>query len=170
MNLSTSDLCDRHAALLIDGNLRVLPGDWCRFGALQRFQGPVVTLQAHGCNGEIRTLLAGNGEGRVLVIDAGLNPLALLGDNLAALALKNGWAGVLINGNVRDSAQLAQTQLGIFATGCWPVRSNNESGGIVQEVLTIRGVDVFPGDWLYADPDGVLLSRIELPGALEGPR
>ncbi|MGH8384268.1 MAG: hypothetical protein ACRESJ_02060 [Pseudomonas sp.] len=170
MNLSTSDLCDRHAAMLASGELRVLPGDWTWYGAVRRCHGQLVTLAAHGCNGEIRALLASAGEGRVLLIDAGLNPLALLGDNLAALALRNGWAAVVINGNLRDSQALAQTELGILATGCWPVRSNNESGGILEEALSVRGVAVLPGDWLYADSDGVLISPVALPGFGECPK
>ncbi|VVO04187.1 ribonuclease E activity regulator RraA [Pseudomonas fluorescens] len=162
MDVSTSDLCDQHAAMLIKGDVRVLPGDWVWFGSLRHCHGQIVTLNAQGCNGEIRALLAEAGNGRVLIIDAGHNPLALLGDNLAALAMRSGWAGILINGNVRDTQELARMELGIIATGCWPVRSNNEHGGIVQEALTIGDTPVFPGDWLYADEDGVLVSRSEL--------
>lgn len=163
MDISTSDLCDQHPAMIARGEVRVLPGEWVWFGSLRSCHGEVVTIKAEGCNGEIRALLGEPGNSRVLVIDAGQNPLALLGDNLAALAKRNGWAGVVINGNVRDSQALAHVELGIIATGCWPVRSNNEKGSIVQEALLIRHVDVFPGDWLYADEDGVLLSRAELP-------
>ncbi|VVP93643.1 Putative 4-hydroxy-4-methyl-2-oxoglutarate aldolase [Pseudomonas fluorescens] len=170
MTFSTADLCDRHAPMLIAGDVRVLPGKWAWFGAARRCHGEVVTLRAEGCNGEIRTLLRDAGHGRVLVIDAGLNPLALLGDNLAALAGRNGWAGVVINGNLRDTQALARIRLGILATGCWPVRSNNENGGILQETLNIRGIEVSPGDWLYADEDGVLLSRTALVPATEDGR
>jgi regulator of ribonuclease activity A len=165
MDISTSDLCDQHPAMIAQGEVRVLPGEWVWFGSLRSFHGEVVTLKAEGCNGEIRALLAEPGNRRVLVIDSGQNPLALLGDNLAALARRNGWAGVVINGNVRDSQALAHIELGIIAIGRWPARSNNEKGSIVQEALHIRGVDVYPGDWLYADEDGVLLSRTELPFA-----
>nr|WP_314532512.1 ribonuclease E activity regulator RraA [uncultured Pseudomonas sp.] len=162
MDISTSDLCDQHAAMIAQGEVKVLPGEWVWFGALRSCHGEVVTLKAEGCNGEIRALLGEPGNRRVLLIDAGRNPLALLGDNLAVLAKRNGWAGVVINGNVRDSHALAHVELGIIAIGCWPVRSNNEEGGIVQEALLIKGVDVCPGDWLYADEDGVLVSRAEI--------
>lgn len=162
MDFSTSDLCDKHAALITTGDVRVLPGQWIWFGAHRRCHGEIVTLQAEGCNGEIRALLGEEGDNRVLVIDAGPSPLALLGDNLAASAGRNGWAGVLINGNVRDVRGLAQVELAIIATGCWPVRSNNERGGIAQAALTIDNIEIFPGDWLYADEDGVLLSRTRL--------
>lgn len=155
--MNTADLCDQHGA-----ELRILPGDWQWFGAQRQFSGPVVTLYALGCNGEIRQKLAEPGAGRVLVIEAGGDPGALLGDRLGALALANGWAGVLINGNVRDRHALASLELGILALGSWPQRSHNREGGKLEVPLLLGGVSVEPGDWLYADEDGVLLARQEL--------
>ncbi|MHA6196953.1 ribonuclease E activity regulator RraA [Pseudomonas wadenswilerensis] len=152
--MNTADLCDQHGA-----GVRILPGDWQWFGARRQFSGPVVTLYALGCNGEIRQLLAQPGAGRVLVIEAGGDPGALLGDRLGALALNNGWAGVLVNGNVRDRRVLAGLDLGILALGSWPQRSHNREGGKVDVPLLLGGVSVEPGDWLYADEDGVLLAR-----------
>ncbi len=155
--MNTADLCDQHGA-----GVRILPGDWQWCGARRQFSGPVVTLYALGCNGEIRQLLAQPGAGRVLVIEAGGDPGALLGDRLGALALANGWAGVLINGNIRDRRALAELDLGILALGSWPQRSHNREGGKVDVPLLLGGVSVEPGDWLYADEDGVLLARQEL--------
>lgn len=152
--MNTADLCDQHGA-----DLRILPGNWQWFGARRQFSGPVVTLYALGCNGEIRQLLAQPGAGRVLVIEAGGDPGALLGDRLGALALANGWAGVLVNGNLRDRRVLAGLDLGILALGSWPQRSHNREGGKIDVPLLLGGVTVEPGDWLYADEDGVLLAR-----------
>ncbi|WP_460134584.1 ribonuclease E activity regulator RraA [Pseudomonas sp. S1_E04] len=159
MDFSTADLCDQHEAMVRSGDVRVLPGQWAWFGTVRRCQGHIVTLQAQGCNGDLRALLGEAGNGRVLVVDAGLDPLALLGENLAALARRNGWAGVLIHGNVRDVRALAGIELGVIATGRWPVRSSNDRGGGVRAVLSLAGTRVSSGEWLYADEDGVLVSR-----------
>lgn len=155
--MNSADLCDHYGA-----ELRILPGDWQWFGAQRQFSGQVVTLYALGCNGEIRQKLAEPGAGRVLVIEAGGDPGALLGDRLGVLAVTNGWAGVLINGNVRDRRALAGLELGILALGSWPRRSHNREGGKLDVPLLLGGVSVEPGDWLYADEDGVLLARQEL--------
>ena len=119
----------------------------------------MVTLYALGCNGEIRQLLAQPGAGRVLVIEAGGDPGALLGDRLGALALANGWAGVLVNGNVRDRRALAELDLGILALGTWPRRSHNRDGGRLDVPLLLGGLSIEPGDWLCADEDGVVLGK-----------
>ena len=155
--MNTADLCDRYP-----NELRIVPGQWQWFGARRAFSGPVLTLQANGCNGEIRAALAEPGAGRVLVIDAGGDPGALLGDRLAALALGNGWAGVLVQGNVRDRRALAALDLGIVALGSWPQRSHNRDGGSPDVPLLLGGAVVGPGDWLYADEDGVLVGSHDL--------
>lgn len=155
--MNSADLCDRYP-----DELRIVPGHWQWFGARRQLSGPVLTLQANGCNGEIRRALAEPGAGRVLVIDAGDDPGALLGDRLAALALANGWAGVLVCGNVRDRHALAALDLGIVALGTWPRRSHNRDGGTPDVSLRLGGVAVEPGDWLYADEDGVLVGPAAL--------
>lgn len=155
--MSSADLCDQHG-----DELRIVPGHWQWFGVRRQFSGPVLTLRANGCNGEIRTALAEPGAGRVLVIDAGGDPGALLGDRLAALALNNGWAGVLVHGNVRDRQALAALDLGIVALGTWPQRSHNRAGGSPDVPLLLGATVVEPGDWLYADEDGVLVGRRNL--------
>lgn len=159
MSQSTADLCDRHAALVEAGHLRILRGTWRWFGATHRFSGRVVTLQAHGCNHELRELLRQPGHGQVLVVDAGGEDGALLGDNLAALALASGWHGVLVNGNVRDAAALATMSLPVLACGTWSQRSRNEPGGIVAATLAFGGTTLRCGEWMWADQDGVLISK-----------
>jgi len=152
--MNTADLCDQQG-----DELHILSGHWQWFGARRQFSGPVVTLYALGCNGEIRQLLAQPGAGRVLVIEAGGDPGALLGDRLGALALANGWAGVLVNGNVRDRRALAELDLGILALGTWPRRSHNRDGGRLDVPLLLGGLSIEPGDWLCADEDGVVLGK-----------
>jgi len=162
MSVSTADLCDRFAELIASGQLAVLEGDWQWFGPLHAMFGRIETLEARGCNVELRDLLKQPGRGQVLVVDSGGHPGALLGDNLAALARSNDWAGVLVSGNVRDVSTLASIDLAVLATGSWPVRSRNEPGGAVGTLLMLGGVMVSPGQWIYADEDGVLISTHEL--------
>ncbi len=153
----TADLCDRYPEAL-----QLLRGTWRWFGQVRSLAGPIATLQSKGCNGELRELLAQPGRSRVLVIDAGGDRGALLGDNLAGMALGNGWGGVFINGNVRDCHALADLALPVLAAGAWPQRSKNQPGGCIDVPLGIGGVVLHPGDWLYADEDGVLLSKRQL--------
>lgn len=162
MSVSTADLCDRFAELIDSGKLTAMKGDWQWFGRLRAFSGRIQTLEARGCNVELRDLLKQPGQGQVLVIDSGGHRGALLGDNLASLARSNDWAGVLVSGNIRDISALASIDLGVLATGSWPIRSRNETGGAVDIPLMLGGVAVIPGHWIYADEDGVLVSTHEL--------
>lgn len=162
MNIRTADICDRYEAQISGGTLRVLPGAWLDFGALEFFSGPLVTLRTNGGNGEIRELLAEPGHGRVLLIDSNSQPGALLGGNLAQLAQRNGWGGVVVHGNVRDVHELRAVPVGVKASGTWPVRSRNEKGGAYNIELKINGCSALPGEWIYADADGVLISQYQL--------
>lgn len=162
MAVRTADICDTHDMHLSEGALRILPGSWRSFGGLECFSGPLATLRAQGCNREIREMLAEPGYGRVLLIDSDGHPEALLGGNLAQLAQGNGWAGVVVHGNVRDTHELAAVSIGVKAGGTWPVRSRNERGGVSNIALKINGCSAQPGEWLYADADGVLISQSEL--------
>lgn len=158
MTFTTADLCDAYG-----DRVQILDGRWRWFGALNYFSGPISTIAAHGCNGEIRNTLAEQGHGQILVVDAGHLKTALIGENLAVLALRNGWAGLLIHGNVRDAIALGQIELGIIALGSWPARSNNQDGGQRDAILHMAGSNLEPQQWLYADEDGVLLSNQRLP-------
>lgn len=162
MPISTADICDANPAAIQTGDLTILPIQMQWFGARNRAVGLIVTLEARGCNSEIRTILAEPGAGRILVIDAGDDRRALLGDRLALLAQKNGWEGVLINGNVRDRHALAKLDVCVLALGSWPERSSNSPGGIPGVPLIIGGAQVRSGEWLCADPDGVLLAKHNL--------
>lgn len=153
----TADLCDLHPA-----EVRILRGAWRWFGQVRYLAGPIATLETRGCNAELRELLAQPGRSRVLVIDGGGDPAALLGDNLARKALASGWAGIFINGNVRDCQALAALPLPVLAAGAWPQRSKNQQGGCSAIPLSIGDAVLHPGDWLYADEDGVLLSKRQL--------
>jgi regulator of ribonuclease activity A len=152
---STCDLCDAHEG---DALLRVLPPLFRSFGGVPAFQGPAATLQCFEDNSLVRSALEERGEGRVLVIDGGASMrCALVGGNLAALGAKNGWAGIVVDGCVRDGAELAAAGIGIRALALHPLRSSKRGEGRRSAVARLQGVVVKPGDWIVADADGVIV-------------
>jgi regulator of ribonuclease activity A len=140
------------------------------FGGRERFHGPIRTLQVFEDNALVREALASDGDGAVLVVDGGGSlRCALLGGNLAELAVRNGWAGVVINGCVHDCAELRQQPLGVLALASHPRRSQKGCfGGRADLPVSFGGVCFEPGHWLYADSDGVLLAAEPLHRAGEG--
>ncbi len=158
-SLLTCDLCDAHEPLLAQGSLRVLPPVFLSFGAKSQFAGPAATLRLFEDNGMVRSTLETAGQGRVLVIDGGGSlRCALVGGNLAVLAEKNGWAGIIVHGCVRDTAEINACQIGVRALAAMPVRSVKKGGGEAEVTITIAGVRIAPGQWIYADADGVLVA------------
>ena len=132
------------------------------FGGVKRFSGPAVTIQCFENNPLVRQALGEPGEGRVLVVDGGGSTrCALLGDNLAAMAANNGWSGVIINGCLRDTEDIAKTSVGVKAIAPHPVKSSKRDPGLRDVPVTFAGVTVRPGDWIYADMDGVLVGGPE---------
>lgn len=168
-SFATCDLCDAHKNDA-SGDFRVLPPVFRDFGAVRRFCGPVVTLKCFEDNSLLKAALDSPGfeqtpagrVGKVLVVDGGSLRRALLGGNLGQAAVKNGWAGVLIDGCVRDIAELALLDVGIRALASMPLPTDKRNQGQVDVVLQIQGVWVRPGDWLYADEDGMVLSARRL--------
>ncbi|WP_028312964.1 ribonuclease E activity regulator RraA [Derxia gummosa] len=160
---ATTDLCDANEDRIATGALRVLAPGWRSFGGLKGFAGPAVTLKAFEDNTQVRTILGEPGEGRVLVVDGGGSMrCAMVGGNLGVLAAKNGWAGVLVNGCVRDTRELAACEVGIYALATHPQKSVKANGGQRDIAVQFPGGVVRPGDWVYADEDGVLVSDISL--------
>ncbi|PGH55465.1 ribonuclease activity regulator protein RraA [Azospirillum palustre] len=159
----TCDLFDRFK----DDARYVLPG-FRDFGAVTRFAGAVVTVKCLEDNSRVKELLATPGAGRVLVVDgAGSLRCALMGDMIAASAVKNGWAGVVIWGCVRDVAELATLPLGIKALASIPRASTRRDQGLVDVAVELPGAAVRPGDILFADEDGIVLLTPEQAAALK---
>lgn len=150
---ATTDLCDLHGDAA-----RVLELPTADYGGRKAFAGPVRTLRAYEDNTLVRTLLSEHGAGAVLVVDAGgSRRRAMLGDELGALAVRNGWAGLVIDGCVRDAAVLATLPLGIKAIGTCPKKTDKRGQGVVDVALRFGGIDIVVGDLLVADEDGVIL-------------
>ena len=163
MEFSTCDLCDANEDNLADGTLAVLPPQFLSFGKRARFSGPASTLKVFEDNVLVRSALEQAGEGKVLVVDGGGSlRCALVGGNLGVLAEKNGWAGILVFGCVRDSAELMHCDIGIKALATQPRRSVRQGRGDKDLIVDIAGVLVRPDDWIYADEDGVLVSSTKL--------
>ena len=167
---STCDLCDAHRDDS-SGNFRVLPPVFRDFGALRKFSGPVVTVKCFEDNTLVKAAVDSVGlvdtpagrVGQVLVVDAGASlRRALLGGNLGAAAARNGWAGVVIDGCVRDVAELATMNVGIRALASMPLPTEKRNEGQRDLAVQIQGLWIRPGDWLYADEDGIVVSAIRL--------
>ena len=133
------------------------------FGGRQSFCGPVRTVKCRNDNSLLRELLAEPGEGAVIVVDGdGSTERALLGDLLAAKGAANGWSGLVINGVIRDSVEVAGIDLGVKALGTNPAKSEKQGRGEVDCPVEFGGVRFAPGSWVYCDEDGVLLSHIPI--------
>lgn len=133
------------------------------YGGRTRFAGPVRTLKLFEDNVLVREALSEPSDGGVLVVDGGGSMrCALLGDNLAEMGCENGWAGIVVYGCVRDSAELAGIGLGVQALNTHPRKSVKKGQGEREVSVTFAGVTIQPGDWLYADEDGILIASHEL--------
>ncbi len=159
MEIKTADLCDRFADRLQIGE--PIFGD---YGGRHSFSGPAVTLKVFEDNSLVRQALEEPGEGRVLVVDGGGSMrCALVGDQLAMLGQRNGWAGIVVFGCIRDSADIEEIELGVKALGCHPLKSVKRDEGQRDIPVAFAGVRVSPGNMLYADPDGIVVAKEELP-------
>ncbi len=129
------------------------------FGARKRFFGRIRTVKCFHDNVLFRQLLNEPGDGGVIVVDGEASTArALMGDLLAARARDNGWAGVVINGAIRDSAEIADIDIGVKALGVNPAKSDKNGEGEVDVELHLGGICFRPGEWVYCDEDGVLVS------------
>ncbi|MCK9381546.1 MAG: ribonuclease E activity regulator RraA [Sulfuritalea sp.] len=154
MDLLTTDLCDAH-----EGNVRVVEPMFSSFGGRAAFHGRIATLKLFEDNSLVRKALEAPGEGRVLVIDGGGSlRRALVGDQLAALGVRNGWAGLVVYGCIRDSRAIGEMDIGVFAIDTHPMKTVKRNVGEADIPVSFGGVVFTPGEWLYADEDGVIVS------------
>lgn len=159
MGFSTTDLCDAHGDKV---RVPVLPGLRDLGGRID-FHGVVSTILAFEDNSRVREAVAEPGKGRVLVVDAGGSlRRAMLGDLLAAKAVENGWEGLIIVGAIRDSAAIAKLDLGVKALGVCPRKTEKLGAGQRDVPLELGGIVVAPGQFVYADADGIVFSDVAL--------
>lgn len=154
MHYITPDLCDAYPELV-----QVVEPMFSNFGGRDSFGGEIVTIKCFEDNSLVKAAVDSPGQGRVLVVDGGGSlRTALLGGNLGSAAVRNGWAGVVIDGAVRDVAELALCEVGIRALALMPVPPAKRNAGLADVAVQVQGVWVRPGDWIYADADGTLVA------------
>ena len=154
---STPDLCDEAP------EVNAVELQFFNLGQVKQFAGPAVTIKCHEDNSLVKACVDEPGQGRVIVVDGGGSQRrALLGDMLAEKAANNGWAGLVINGVIRDVDEMGKIALGVQALGTCPVKT--EKLGVGQRDIDIRigGVNIAPGDYVYADNNGVIVSKRQL--------
>lgn len=160
MDFKTADLFDR-----FEDRVQVCEPLFRDFGGLDRFAGPVATVKCFEDNSLVKAALAEPGAGRVLVVDAGGSlRCAMLGDLLAASAVANGWRGVVMYGCIRDCAEIAGMALGVKALATHPRKSLKRGEGQRDLPVTFAGVSFRPGDFVYCDEDGILVSCADIAG------
>lgn len=154
----TSDLCDDFSE-----RLRIASPLFQDYGGRRMFEGPVATVRVFEDNSLVRRTLEEPGEGRVLVVDGGGSMrCALVGDQLAALGVRNGWAGIVVYGCIRDAADVAGIEIGVKALTTHPLKSLKQDEGERDVPVTFAGITLAPGDYLYADEDGIVVAEEKL--------
>ena len=155
MSFATADLYDQH-----EHRVQVLAPMLSDYGGKRRFSGPIATVKVFEDNSLVRAALEEPGAGKVLVVDGGGSlRCALVGDKLAELASRNGWAGLVVYGCIRDAAAIATIPIGLKAVNTTPRKSAKLGAGDRDIPVQFAGVTFTPGWFLYADEDGVLVSE-----------
>ena len=151
----TPDLCDEYP-----DQVHVMEPILKNFGGKEQFCGQIITVSCPEDNSKVRNLLDTCGEGRILVVDgAASKRCAYLGDLLAEKAFDNGWSGLVINGYIRDVDVIKKTDIGVKALGVYPVKTQKKGLGDVNIPITFGGITFYPGHFLYADNNGILVSK-----------
>ena len=154
----TADLFDEHAA-----ELQVVAPLFRHFGGRRHFCGALRTISTHEDNSMVRAMLETPGHGNVLVVDGiGALRVALVGDQLAKLAIDNEWSGIVVHGCVRDTELLAGMPVGVMALAAVPARGPRTGQGQADVPLRFGEATFTPGNWLYADADGIVLCERKL--------
>ena len=159
MSFHTADLYDENM-----GEVEVCLPVFKSYGQKQQFFGEIVTIKCHEDNALVGTTLREqDGKGKVLVIDGGGSlRCALVGDQIAAAAVKNQWEGIVVYGCIRDSADINQMAIGIRALNTNPTKTVKRKTGLINEVVNFANVTFCPGEYIYVDEDGVLVSAKRL--------
>ncbi|WP_049560948.1 ribonuclease E activity regulator RraA [Nonomuraea sp. SBT364] len=157
MTIVTADLYDERGEQFDSCDLQLR-----QYGGRRAFSGRIVTVRCHEDNVLLKSVLAEPGEGRVLVVDGGASlRCAVMGDVIAGMAVTNGWAGVVINGAVRDVVALGELDLGIKALGSNPRKSRKQGAGERDVPVTFGNAVFSPGAELFSDDDGILVTRAQ---------
>ena len=158
MDFKTADLCDE-----FEQSVRVTEPLLRDYGGSTSFYGSLITVKVFEDNVLVREVLETNGQGRVLVVDGGGSTrCALVGDRLAQLAHENGWAGIIVDGCIRDSDEISRIPVGVKARHAVPKKSAKKGIGERDVPVRFAGLTFTPGHYLYADPDGIVIAHRDL--------
>ncbi len=153
--ISTADLYDE-----IGERLQSVSLQFQDIGGVTGFSGPVRTVRCFRDNALVKATLSSPGEGAVLVVDgAGALESALVGDIIAALAADNGWAGLIVNGAIRDRLAIGTLPIGVKALGSNPAKSAKTGAGELDVEVAFGGATFRPGATVWCDADGILVER-----------
>jgi len=151
----TTDLYDEYLE-----ELQVASPVFRDFGGRISFSGRIVTLKALEDNTYLKAAFESDGRGKVLVVDSAASlRCAMMGDVMASLGARNGWEGVIINGCIRDSADVAKVDIGVKALATIPRKTTKRNQGVMDIPLRFADVLFYPGEYLYADEDGIVISK-----------
>ncbi|HAZ94182.1 MAG TPA: putative 4-hydroxy-4-methyl-2-oxoglutarate aldolase [Porticoccaceae bacterium] len=151
---STPDLCDDYPELV-----QAVEPLFSNFGGREVFGGQIVTVKCFEDNSRVKELVATQGNDRVMVVDAGGSMRrACLGDMLAEQASANGWSGIIIYGCIRDVDEIMATEIGVQALGVHPMKTEKKGVGEIDLAVTFGSVTFRPGDYVYADNNGIIVS------------
>jgi regulator of ribonuclease activity A len=153
MDFYTADLCDTY-----HDSIAVLESGLFSYGGEVRFCGPITTIKLDEDNSDLIKLLKEDGKGRVAVVDVLGSYCAVVGDTLMGFAVQHNWAGIIINGYVRDIENTQHMRVGLLALGTCPRKSQKRSPATLNEAVTFLGVTFKEGDYVYVDSDGVVVS------------
>jgi regulator of ribonuclease activity A len=155
---ATADICDAYA-----DRVQVCEPLFQAYGGITAMHGGVSTVRCFEDNSRVKDAVESPGQGRILIVDGGGSRRhALFGGNLGKAAVRNGWAGVIIYGCIRDSAELGGMKLALRALGTMPLRSEKRGEGERDMPVRFAGVTFRPGDYVYADEDGIVVAREQL--------
>lgn len=155
MNYVTPDLCDEYPEIV----RVVTPTITRNYGGRESFGGQIVTIKCHEDNSLVKEQANTDGRGKVMVVDGGGSlRKALLGDMIAEKAVANGWEGIIIYGCIRDAAAIAQLDLGVQAISTIPLKTEKRGIGDLNINICFGGVEFIPGEYVYADINGVIVA------------
>jgi len=158
MSFATADLYDEH-----EENLQIATPMFNDYGGKKKFFGPASTVKVFEDNSLVRAALEEAGEGRVLIVDGDASlRCALVGDMLAELGKENGWEGIVVYGCIRDAAVIANIEIGVKALNTNPRKSVKKGVGERDIAVSFADVSINAGDYIYADEDGVVISKDKL--------
>lgn len=159
MNIQTADLCDDNR----DKNIQVLSSKFKNYGGLKKFSGEIVTVKLDKSNWRLLEMLRDeDGEGKIVVVDNSQEFFGVVGDKLMTFAKNNNWKAIILNGYVRDTDEIKNIEVGLFAIGTCPLRNFEKTESCRDIEINFEGVTFNSGDYVYADNDGVIFSKEKL--------